>query len=82
MMIPTLQTEYDSEQINEEDERILRERVNNANAVATMLARYADSLSNPDEGDVTMLAMVADGIADMLSTAIEAFERAVLREYE
>lgn len=71
---------YDSEALPVEVDDRFRERVNNATATAIMLAQYTKQLSDPDDFELSLVAMVADGIGDMLMTAIEEFEDNVERE--
>lgn len=75
-----LLSNYDSEALPVEVDDRFRERVNNATATAIMLSQYTKQLSNPDGFELSLVAMVADGIGDMLMTAIEEFEDNVERE--
>ena len=75
-----LLSNYDSEALPVEVDDRFRERVNNATATAIMLAQYTKQLSDPDGFELSLVTMVADGIGDMLMTAIEEFEDNVERE--
>lgn len=71
---------YEEIEIAVEDR--FRERINNATATATMLARYTSMVEEPDDEDFQLFALVADGLADMLTFAIDTFENNVIREEE
>lgn len=81
-MIPTLEmpSAYGWVQIDGAAEDRFHERINNAMAMATVLARYADQISDPDSSEFALISMVADGISDTLMTAIEDYENAVERD--
>lgn len=71
---------YDSEIIPIEVEDRFRTRINNATATAMMLAKYAEQADCADPFEMSMVAMVADGISDILMTAIDEFENNAERE--
>lgn len=81
-MIPTLEmpSAYESFTVSPVEEDRFYERINNAMAMATVLARYADQISDPDSSEFALISMVADGISDTLMTAIEDYENAVERD--
>lgn len=71
---------YDTESIDDAYIDRFRQRINAATATATMLARYTEQTAMPDMMDYAMLSMVADGISDILTTAIEEYEENAYRE--
>lgn len=71
---------YSYESISEEVVNRFRRRVNNATATATVLAEYSKRVVDRDSFNVSLLAMVVDGIADMLTTAISEYEDNIERE--
>lgn len=71
-----------SETLTVEDGDQFRERINNAAAMSIVFAHYTKQITEPDDFELKLIAMVADGISDMLMTAINDFEARVEREYE
>lgn len=80
MTVLQMTSPYDTESIHESYIYRFRQRINAATATATMLARFSEMNTSPDVMDYAMLSMVADGISDILTTAIEEFEDNVERE--
>lgn len=71
---------HDTESIHEAYIDRFRQRINDATAISITLARFTEMTTAPDVMDFSMLSMVADGISDILTTAIEEFEDNVERE--
>lgn len=67
------------EETSVEVEDRFRDRINNVTAMAAVLSRYADTVENPDASEFAIIAMVANGISDMLMTAIDDFECNIAR---
>lgn len=80
MTVLQMSSLYDSECIEEAYIDRFRQRINDATAISIMLARFTEMNTAPDVMDYAMLSMVADGISDILTTAIEEFEDNVERE--
>lgn len=64
--------------IGVEEQEIFCNRINTAYAMARALSGYASGLTDASMGELSILALAIDGIANELETAMDDYEEALL----